>query len=94
MSQVDKQAVLDYLRTLQNTICAALEKIDEQGQFISDSWLRDEGGGGESRVLNNGAVFEKAGVNFSHVKGASMPASGHRPSNDCTLDLTVAESRG
>lgn len=49
--------------------------------FIEDQWTREEGGGGRSRVLTNGAVFEQAGVNFSHVSGATLPASAtaHRP---------------
>ena len=72
---VNKQAVLDYLQTLQNQICEALEAVDGQARFERDTWQREEGGGGESRVITDGAVFEKGGVNFSHVRGASMPAS-------------------
>lgn len=50
-------------------------------EFVEDSWLREAGGGGRSRVLRNGGVFEQAGVNFSHVHGEVMPASAtaHRP---------------
>lgn len=64
-----------HLRRLQDTICRALESEDGQGGFVEDSWTRAEGGGGRSRVLSNGAVFEKAGVNYSHVSGAELPGS-------------------
>jgi len=63
------------LLTLQDTICNALEETDGTMQFREDSWVRDEGGGGRSRVLEEGAVFEKAGVNFSHVFGTQLPPS-------------------
>lgn len=81
MSQPDKQAVKDYLMGLQDRICAALTEADGGKAFAEDSWVREEGGGGRSRVLAEGAVFEKGGVNFSHVMGARMPASAtaHRP---------------
>jgi len=71
--QIDK--VRSYLLGLQDTICEALAGEDGQGQFIVDEWQRPEGGGGRSRVLNEGAVFERAGVNFSHVRGGELPAS-------------------
>jgi coproporphyrinogen III oxidase len=54
---------------LQERICAALERADGPGRFREDLWRRDEGGGGRSRVLTDGGVFEKAGVNFSEVHG-------------------------
>lgn len=78
---VDKLAVLNYLTQLQDNICTRLAKIDGPKGFIEDAWVRDEGGGGRSRVLVDGNVFEKGGVNFSHVKGVSLPASAtaHRP---------------
>lgn len=75
MSASDADAVLAYLRGLQDRICSALEQTDGTAKFASDRWERAEGGGGESRVLRNGAVFEQAGVNFSHVMGARLPAS-------------------
>jgi coproporphyrinogen III oxidase len=59
-----------YFRDLQDHIVAALEELDGQGRFREDSWQREGGGGGRSRVLAEGAVFEKAGVNFSDVHGA------------------------
>lgn len=77
----DADAVLAYLRELQDRICGALETADGQAQFAADRWQRNEGGGGESRVLQNGALFEQAGVNFSHVTGATLPpsATAQRP---------------
>lgn len=77
----DKQAVHEYLLNLQNRICEAIVAEDGRQVFHEDRWERAEGGGGLSRVLNDGAVFEKGGVNFSHVMGAQMPASAtvHRP---------------
>ena len=70
-----------YLRALQDKICATLEQIDDCATFATESWDRPEGGGGISRVLAEGDVIEKGGVNFSHVVGAGMPASAteHRP---------------
>src|SRR5688500_10186600 len=73
--------VKEYLLDLQNRICAVLEQEDGKAKFAEDRWQRAEGGGGVSRALEGGAVFEKGGVNFSHVHGAQMPASAsaHRP---------------
>lgn len=69
-----------WLLALQDRICAGLEAIDG-GQFVEDTWQRDAGGGGRTRVMEGGAVIEKGGVNFSHVCGDAMPASAtaHRP---------------
>ena len=67
--------VKTYLTTLQHTICTALEKCDGSGTFIDDAWTRPHGGGGLTRVMNNGALFAKAGVNFSHVSGEQLPPS-------------------
>jgi coproporphyrinogen III oxidase len=71
----DTQAVLAYLRDLQDRICGAIEQADGVATFSRDQWQREEGGGGESRVLRGGKVFEQAGVNFSQVSGSSLPAS-------------------
>jgi len=71
----DLDAVRTYLLQLQDGICAALEREDGCGHFQEDSWTRPEGGGGRSRVMSAGAIFEKAGVGFSHVTGNSLPAS-------------------
>ena len=81
MSTPDTKAVKAYLLNLQDSICAALAEADGSKTFIEDTWERSEGGGGRSRVLSDGGVFEKGGVNFSHVMGAQMPASAtaHRP---------------
>jgi coproporphyrinogen III oxidase len=74
-------AVRDFLMGLQDRLCAALEGDDGQEHFRQDLWQRDEGGGGRSRILENGALFEKAGVGFSHVHGSRMPpsATAQRP---------------
>ncbi|MCL1143876.1 oxygen-dependent coproporphyrinogen oxidase [Shewanella gaetbuli] len=73
--------VKSYLLSLQKNICRRLEALDGKATFNAESWTREEGGGGTSMVLTKGSVFEQAGVNFSHVMGASMPASAtaHRP---------------
>lgn len=75
------ELVKSYLLGLQDSICAALERIDGKAQFKADHWVRPSGGGGITRVLAEGAVFAKAGVNFSHVTGNKLPASAtaHRP---------------
>ena len=72
---MNTEAIVDYLKTLQDTICEALEVCDGKKAFHEDAWERPGGGGGRSRVLENGAVFEKAGVNFSHVHGETLPAA-------------------
>lgn len=80
MTDVYAERVKQYLLQLQDQICAAL--VAEDGEdFLQDEWTRAEGGGGRSRVLEDGFVFEKAGVNFSHVHGTQLPpsASAHRP---------------
>ncbi|GHA20517.1 oxygen-dependent coproporphyrinogen oxidase [Oceanisphaera arctica] len=77
----DITAVKAFLLQLQDDICTRLELADGTGRFEEDSWTREEGGGGRSRVLRNGSVIEQGGVNFSHVHGTAMPASAtaHRP---------------
>lgn len=77
--QIDR--VKEYLLSLQDRICAELAEEDGAAEFIVDEWQRPGGGGGRSRVLSGGAVFEKAGVNFSHVTGDGLPpsASASRP---------------
>jgi len=71
----DKLAVKNYLLELQNRICEGLQAEDGGSCFQEDSWVREEGGGGRSRVITGGAVFEKGGVNFSHVHGNQLPPS-------------------
>ncbi len=68
-----RQAAIHYIRNLQDQICAELERLDQKSQFREDIWVREEGGGGRSRVLTDGGVFEKAGVNFSDVFGHMSP---------------------
>jgi coproporphyrinogen III oxidase len=77
------ERVAERYRALQSSICDALEAVDGEGRFSSDRWERPEGGGGLSRVLEGGAVFEKAGVNWSGVEGelpedfaAQLPGNG------------------
>ncbi|QYK01328.1 oxygen-dependent coproporphyrinogen oxidase [Shewanella psychrotolerans] len=81
MSKPTTSEVKAFLLGLQQQICDGLERLDGKAEFIADSWTREEGGGGTSRVMTDGQVFEQAGVNFSHVTGAAMPASAtaHRP---------------
>jgi coproporphyrinogen III oxidase len=70
-----------YLRDLQDRLCQAIKQADGGARFIEDAWTRVEGGGGRSRVLKNGAVFEQGGVNFSRVEGSQLPpsATAQRP---------------
>ena len=73
--------VKQYLLSLQDDICNQLAEEDGGKGFREDSWTREEGGGGRSRVLEGGNVIEKGGVNFSHVFGTALPpsATAHRP---------------
>jgi len=75
------EQVRSYLLKLQDSICNACEETDGTGCFREDEWSRREGGGGRSRVMEEGGVFEKAGINFSHVFGSELPpsASASRP---------------
>ena len=78
---IDIDSVRRYLSHLQESICSEIERCDNKEKFLVDDWERETGGGGRTRVLNNGAVFEQAGVNFSEVYGSNLPASAtaHRP---------------
>jgi coproporphyrinogen III oxidase len=69
------------LREAQVSITKAIEDIDGKAKFIEDSWVRDTGGGGHSRVLQGGAVWEKAGVNLSVVHG-TMPVEALRAATE------------
>jgi coproporphyrinogen III oxidase len=76
MSQINVEAVKTYLMSLQDSICQGIEQADGQGAFIEDLWNKEDGqGGGRTRILTDGAVFEKGGVGFSHVYGDSLPVS-------------------
>ncbi len=81
MAAVDIQPVVAFMQQLQDRICSALEALDGQATFEQDNWDKPSGGGGRSRVMTEGAIFEKGGVNFSHVRGDNMPgsATAHRP---------------
>jgi len=80
-SVVDSDAVYTFLTGFHDTLCAQLEALDGEAKFVDDHWTRAEGGGGLTRVMTNGALFEKAGVAFSKVNGTTLPpsASAHRP---------------
>jgi coproporphyrinogen III oxidase len=80
-SETSVAEVKQYLLDLQDRLCQAFEASDGEGRFHEDAWNRPEGGGGRTRVIENGAVFEKGGVNFSHVHGDELPAaaSARRP---------------
>ena len=80
MSTIPKQQVRASLLQIQERLCNAFAAIDG-GEFRRDEWQRDGGGGGITRVLEGGAVFEKGGVNFSHVHGTQLPpsATDNRP---------------
>jgi len=79
--EIDIAAVKAWLMSLQDNLCTELSHIDGKQNFVEDAWQRDKHGSGRTRVLVNGAVFEKGGVNFSHVMGESLPAaaSAKRP---------------
>ena len=64
-----KEDWISYIHDLQNCICSALEQVDGKAIFFEDVWERAEGGGGKTRVIANGNVFEKGGVNTSIVFG-------------------------
>jgi coproporphyrinogen III oxidase len=75
MSDIDTAAVKDYLLGLQDRICGTVAEEDGDAGFHEDAWDRPGGGGGRTRVLREGAVFEQAGINFSHVHGEALPPS-------------------
>jgi coproporphyrinogen III oxidase len=90
-----KERFHQYITGLQNTICTALEKTDGKAKFEEDKWHREEGGGGISRIISNGAVFEKGGVNTSLVYGPlpeAMQQSFKVPDSNffaCGLSLVI-----
>ena len=69
------EAVKNYLMGLQDNICRSLADEDGEKEFAEDNWNREAGGGGRTRVMRNGRLFEQAGVNFSHVFGTALPPS-------------------
>ena len=78
---INIEPVRDYLLQLQECITNALMGMDDDLELIEDKWVREEGGGGRSRVMRDGSTFEQAGINFSHVFGAGLPpsATAQRP---------------
>ena len=78
----DISAIKSYLLDLQDRICEQLEQQDSTAKFVTDEWKRPEGGGGRTRVLQNGSVFEQAGIGFSHVHGDQLPPSATTQRND------------
>ena len=74
---IDIDLVKNYLQLFQNKVCDSLEILDGKSAFISDNWERDGGGGGESRILNNGAIFEKAGVTGEYLQKRLAEFSDH-----------------
>lgn len=81
MQNINIEEVQQYLLGLQKNICQQLAEEDGEKDFIVDEWQRPQGGGGLTRVMENGAIIEKGGVNYSYVEGTNMPASAtaHRP---------------
>lgn len=74
-SKIDTGAVREYLLGIQDRICGGLEQADGKAKFRTDEWDREKGGSGRTRVIADGAVLQKGGVNFSHVFGESLPPS-------------------
>ncbi|GAA6136098.1 oxygen-dependent coproporphyrinogen oxidase [Oceaniserpentilla sp. 4NH20-0058] len=72
---INIEAVKTYLLALQDDICQQLAAEDGGAEFVEENWTREQGGGGRTRVMANGKVIEKGGVNFSHVFGTQLPAS-------------------
>lgn len=73
--QPDIEGVNNYLKSLQDDICATLESSEGVDRFVEERWSYAQGGGGITRVLADGAVIERGGVNYSRIEGASLPAA-------------------
>ena len=82
MAVPDRNEIADSYRDIQSLICEQIEKTDGKGSFHNDAWQREGGGGGLTRVMSEGEVLEKAGVNFSAVEGAITPAMAKMPGMD------------
>ena len=78
---IDIDSIKQYLLGLQDRVCEAMMQIDSKLVLREDNWEREAGGGGRSRVMSGGEIFEQAGINFSHVFGEGLPtsATAHRP---------------
>ncbi len=96
-SRLNIQEVISCFENLQDRITDSLEAEEAKSCFLDDAWKHKNGGGGRSRVMEGGAIFEKAGVNFSHVKGDALPASASeerqeiagKPFEACGVSLVV-----
>lgn len=90
-----REQFTEYIHALQDTICRGLEQVDGKAKFVQDEWIRPEGGGGKTRVIADGAVFEKGGVNTSVVHGVlpvAMQQSFGVPESNffaCGLSLVI-----
>jgi coproporphyrinogen III oxidase len=89
---LDQQVIADWLRKLQQNICSSLENLDTSAHFISDKWERQEGGGGDTRILTDGKIFEKAGVAFSAINGPIPPFLKKQNEHSLTNKMHEANS--
>ena len=85
MSTLISDQFVQHIKLLQKEICTALEEVDGKAKFISDEWDRPGGGGGISRVITDGNVFEKGGVNISIVHGVLPPLAAQQLKVDSSL---------
>jgi coproporphyrinogen III oxidase len=86
-----KEQVSKFMQDFQDRVCAGIEALDREGKFKQDQWQREEGGGGRSRVMAEGTIFEKGGVNFSEIYGSQLPPSilkQHPEAVDCGYFVT------
>jgi len=96
-SDLNIEKVILSFKALQDQISDSLESKESESRFLEDAWKHKNGGGGRSRVMEGGKIFEKAGVNFSHVKGDALPASASeerkeiagKPFEACGVSLVV-----
>lgn len=90
--EINKENITEWLKSLQDSICNALETEDGLAKFKEENWTREEGGGGRSRVIENGNVIEKGGVMFSAVSGKTpdflFKEKEHSVSNTSTVETT------
>lgn len=90
--EINKETITEWLKSLQDSICQSLELEDGLAKFKEENWTREEGGGGRSRVIENGNVIEKGGVMFSAVSGKTpdflFKEKEHSVSNPSHLDTT------
>lgn len=84
-----KEDIVAYFKTLQDTICKGLEQADGSAKFIEDKWEREEGGGGRTRVIQNGNILEKGGVNFSEVFGPAPEFLSKTPSTFFATGVSI-----